>query len=61
MINDVRAFSKEVLLSLLRISDVALCVMHMQGNTDHYATIIRAYDSVVDDVRRFCWMWQILD
>lgn len=52
MINDVRAFTRGGAIDAVRDADVALCVMHMQGEPQ---TMQRApgYDSVVSDLKRF--------
>jgi len=52
LVNDVRAFSFEGAIDAIKNSDVAICVMHMQGDP---STMQRApgYDDVVGDVQAY--------
>lgn len=52
LINDVRAFRREGALSAVKDSDVALCIMHMQGEPE---TMQKrpVYESIVQDVKAF--------
>lgn len=52
MINDVRAFQREGALEVVAVSDVALCLMHMQGQPDTMQQL-PAYGSVVLEVNEF--------
>ncbi len=52
MINDVRAFTREGALEAVRSEDVALCLMHMQGEPDTMQQR-PSYASVVDEVYDF--------
>jgi dihydropteroate synthase len=52
MINDITGFRDEVSLSLLRDSDSALCIMHMQG-TPLTMQHDPSYDDVVREVSEF--------
>lgn len=52
LVNDVRAFSREGAIDAVKNSDIAICVMHMQGDP---STMQRApgYDDVVSDIRAY--------
>ncbi|TNC80597.1 MAG: dihydropteroate synthase [Oleiphilus sp.] len=52
LVNDVRAFSRPGAIDAVRDANVALCVMHMQGEPDSMQQAPR-YDAVVDDLKAF--------
>ncbi len=52
MINDVRAFTREGALEAVADQDVALCIMHMQGDPQTMQNRPR-YASVLDEVKAF--------
>lgn len=52
LVNDVRAFSRPGAIDAVRDTNVALCVMHMQGEPDSMQQAPR-YDAVVDDLKAF--------
>lgn len=52
LVNDVRAFSRPGAIDAVRDANVALCVMHMQGEPNSMQQAPR-YDAVVDDLKAF--------
>ncbi len=53
LLNDVRAFTREGALEVAAATDLAICTMHMQGNSPVDMQDRPEYDNVVEEVAAF--------